>query len=499
MKQKEDLFRLIQSMSRSEKRYFTIEAKKWGTNETRYLELYNLINGMKVYDEEKLRKRFPRNLSADKNYLYEALLKNIRDFNRNGSCFARIRELIFDAKNLYKRGLYTQVENRLAEAKSLAVEVGDHLALLEINQLEPFISWHTNKDFIAHIKTLFKERKQIGKKLQDELEYTELSYLLSMAFKKGMDPASMPELEGPLSELKKLAGQPEKLDEVSDHGQRRLFQCLAIQAQMSGDHDTAAVFFEKVVDWWKGFQKYKTEEFSRYLVDISNLINAYYTIEAYDSVWAQIKRLEGEANDDTEVKGLVFLKATLFKILFFMNTGSVQNLAELGDSIADGLNQYHLNEGSRITLISNMAVYCFCCEDFQNCIEWCEKVIKQRNKSETRIKDQIGLQLLWLMSKIELDDVDEIENALRSTRRFLKQRKVLVEGNFEYLLFDLLKKLVPTFGRERTNHLECIRSRLQAADGQYQSIPLDLQELGEYWAESRISGKPIIEVIKEKT
>ncbi len=498
MKQKEDLFHLIQSMTKSEKRYFTIEANKWSKNDTRYLELYHQINGMKVYDEEKLKQRFPRNLSTDKNYLYEALLKNIRDFSRNSSCFARIRELIFDAKNLYKRGLYSQVENRLADAKSLAEEVGDHLALLEINRLETFISWYTNKDFIAHIKSLFQERKLIERKLQDEFQYTELSYLLSIAFKKEMDLDDTPELRGPLESLELLSSHPDQLDEVTDHGQRRLFQCLAIQAQMSGDHITAARYFEKTVDWWKGFKKYKEEEFSRYIVDVSNLINAYYKIDAFESVWEQIERLEGEMNDDMEVKGLVFLKATLFKILFFMNTGSVQDLSALGERIEEGLKKFQLNEGSRITLISNMAVYCFCCQDFEQCILWCEKVIKQRNKPETRIKDQIGLQLLWLMSIMEGDVIEDIENALRSTRRFLKQRNVLEPDCFELFLFNLLKDLLPLYGRERTAHFKKIKDELTDSETIYQNIPLDIQEVGQYWAESSLTGEPIMDIIRKK-
>lgn len=499
MKHKEDLFHLIKSMSRSEKRYFKIEASRWKNNETRYLELYELLNGMNVYDEDKLKQRFPRNLSADKNYLYEVLLKNIRDFRRSGSCFVRIRELIFDAKNLYKRGLYAQVENRLAEAKNLAKEVGDHLALLEINQFEPFISWHTNKDFITHIKSLFEERRAIEQRLKDEIKYTEWSYLLSMAFKKEMSLDEMEELEEPLEVLQSIATDKGRLAKVKDHARRRLYQCLAIHAQMSGDHTTAATYFEQVVNWWKDYKKYKSEEFSRYIVDVSNLINAYYKIEAFDEVWTQIERLEGEANDDMEVKGLVFLKATLFKILFFLNTGAIQDLSKLSKVIEAGLKKYQLNEGSRITLISNMAVYCFCCEEFSECIDWCEKVIKQRSKSETRIKDQLGLQLLWLMSKIEIDEVDDVENAFRSTYRFLKQRHAFEEEHFEFILYHLLKNYVSLFGREKKEHLGAIRDELQLLVQQKApNIPLDLHELGQYWAESRLGKTPIMEVIKKK-
>ncbi len=499
MKHKEDLFHLIKSMSKSEKRYFTIEASKWGNSETKYLELYQFINGMKSYDEEVLKKKFPKNLSADKNYLYESLLKNLRDFKRNSSFYSRIRELIMDAKNLYKRGLYSQVENRLVEAKSLAMEIGDQLALLEINKLEPFISWHTNKDFIQHINTLFDERKQIQSSLNAEFKFTELSYLLSMVFKKGVSLEEWLESHPDLQKMMEIISKPDQSVKVDYHAKRRLHQCNAIHAQMSGEHERASASFAEVVDWWKDYKKYKSEEFSRYVVDVSNLINAYYKIEAFDKVWEQIERLEEEATDDIEVKGLIFLKTSIFKILFFLNTGKAEDLNQLGEKINHGLSKYQLNEGSRISLISNMAVYGFCCENFDKCIEWCEKVTKQRNKSETRIRDQVGLQLLWLMSKIELDNIDEIENAFRSVRRFLKQKEVFEEGRFEYTFFHLLKNLAPLFGRERTAHWGKIKEELSNTILQAETaVPLDLNELGVYWAESRSNGKSILEIIRHQ-
>ena len=47
-----DLFDLIHSMSRNEKRYFTVEAKKSGSKSSNYLRLFNALNAMEEYDEE---------------------------------------------------------------------------------------------------------------------------------------------------------------------------------------------------------------------------------------------------------------------------------------------------------------------------------------------------------------------------------------------------------------------------------------------------------------
>ncbi len=71
MRSKEDLFQLVQAMSKSEKRYFVLDAKKSGRTDSRYLNLFDAINDMEDYDEEPLKKRYAANLSSDKAYLNE--------------------------------------------------------------------------------------------------------------------------------------------------------------------------------------------------------------------------------------------------------------------------------------------------------------------------------------------------------------------------------------------------------------------------------------------
>ena len=78
---------------------------------------------MDEYDEIKLKKKFAKTLHADKSYLYEAILRSMRDYRSASSRAARIKEMILDYKYLYERGLYRQSDERLQEAKELATEL----------------------------------------------------------------------------------------------------------------------------------------------------------------------------------------------------------------------------------------------------------------------------------------------------------------------------------------------------------------------------------------
>ena len=70
MKGKDDLYRLIKAMSKSEKRYFSIDANKSGKEGAKYLKLFRAINDLEEWDDVKLKKKFKTNLSSDKKYLY---------------------------------------------------------------------------------------------------------------------------------------------------------------------------------------------------------------------------------------------------------------------------------------------------------------------------------------------------------------------------------------------------------------------------------------------
>ena len=119
------------------------------------------------YDEAKLKKKFAKSLPSDKAYLYEAILSSMRDYRSSKSKVAQIKEMILDSNYLYERGLYDQCEERLDDAKALALELDEQLELLEINKLERILVWNKKESYMmsiqctCQIKRKLKECKQV--------------------------------------------------------------------------------------------------------------------------------------------------------------------------------------------------------------------------------------------------------------------------------------------------------------------------------------------------
>ncbi|MEL6867440.1 MAG: hypothetical protein AAFP19_23645, partial [Bacteroidota bacterium] len=149
----DDLFQLIQSMSKQEKRYFKLQAsmhRSKGNNN--YLRLFEAIDRQTAYDEDKIRKKFEgeaflRQLHVAKNYLYKLIINSLRLYQEahNEDKFPL---LMRNAQILYSKGLYKQSEKMLEKARKLALENERYLQLLEVFRWKHH-NIHSKSDFKA--------------------------------------------------------------------------------------------------------------------------------------------------------------------------------------------------------------------------------------------------------------------------------------------------------------------------------------------------------------
>jgi hypothetical protein len=124
MKQQEYLFELVQSLSKSEKRYFKLHSNLVSGSKS-YLNLFEKLESSKEYDERKLLKRTridKKKLSVAKNYLHEQVLKSLRNFHSSISIRSRIHALLLNVEILYRKGLIMPGYKELKKARSLALK-----------------------------------------------------------------------------------------------------------------------------------------------------------------------------------------------------------------------------------------------------------------------------------------------------------------------------------------------------------------------------------------
>lgn len=498
MKSKEDLFHLIHALSRSEKRYFTLDAQKSGRRGSKYLDLFQAINAMEEYDEDKLKKKFPRHLPSDKAYLYEAILRSMRDYRSVRSYSARIKELILDFKYLYERGLYSQASVRLEEAKELAAELDDQLALLELNREERTLVLTTRKDYDTVLQQLIAEKEALFGTLSREFEYLDAGYRLLIEIKRNPHLSEEEKKKRIASQFRTEMLAAENMPQTP-YSQRLYFQCVALYSQLMGDHQQMADYFGKVVHWWQeNSGKFKQDEFNRYVADISNLLNAYAVTGRYDRIPALVALLEKEEVSNVHDEGVVFHRAAIYKLMYHINTGRPEGVEALVHSIDQGLGRYSINLGTQLVLLFNTALLLFMQEKFSDCASWCRRITKGIRTS-SRQDIQSAAHLLYLIAIFETGEPEEVDNALRSVYRFFSRQTGTDKEGFAYRVIDYFRKLANAPVREMDDWLEHFRAYLRdLRTDQTVNVPLGLDELLFLWAESRLEGKTILAVVRQK-
>lgn len=496
MKTKEDLFHLIKALSKSEKRYFTLDAQKSGRKGSRYLELFQAVNDMDDYNEALLRERFGANLPSDKSYLYEAIMRSMRDYHSARSLSARIKELMLDARFLYERGLFDQAERRLGEAGELALGLDDQFALLEINvQKRHLVKSIRRKDYKQELQELIEDKDKNLNSVNLELRFLDIADELFVEILQHFELKDEAERQKLRQRFAHLTQLPEPGD--SAKGQWRYLLCMAMYHQLLGEFDKVFEYYSRVVDWWDQHPKYKKEDFYLYIIDVSNLLHAYSVREQYERIPAVLDKLEQEEPDSLHARSLLFQKSAVYRLMYLINMGVSDGVDRFVYELEKGLEKYEIKAGTRNALIVNVSILLFVQGRYKACANWAQKLI--RDKSGARADIRNGAWILQLMAAFGFADVDRMESILRATYRYFAKAGAAKEGSFDYRMLDFARKLSQVSPSEEKKLLVEWRAWIEElrATGPGK-VSMGLDELALYWLNSRIDKTTVAEQIRRQ-
>ncbi|MCB9361280.1 MAG: hypothetical protein H6588_08265 [Flavobacteriales bacterium] len=177
------VFELIKSLSKAEKRHFKIYAKRnQAIKSIFFVELFDILDKMPNYDEQKINQKLPElkgnSLSNHKAHLYEQVLISLRLLHHK-EIDVRIKELISFADILHKKGLYKQSLLQLEKAKLLAEKNNNNVLKLEIVENEKLIeSRYITRSDKNRATSLVEESRKISQTLQNESEWSNLALQL---------------------------------------------------------------------------------------------------------------------------------------------------------------------------------------------------------------------------------------------------------------------------------------------------------------------------------
>ena len=167
-----DLFKLIKSMSSSEKRYFTVFVSAFEKKNKTNLKLFTAIDKQKEYNEKALKTKFKnesfvKHFAVVKNNLFKVILKSLRLYHADSHPV----EIVNQYKDNYiillmNKGLADLASAQLAKAIKVAEENNLHKNTWELDAFEKFnILWWIKQ---KQITTFTKQKPNNSFKLANK-------------------------------------------------------------------------------------------------------------------------------------------------------------------------------------------------------------------------------------------------------------------------------------------------------------------------------------------
>lgn len=201
-KPKEDLFRIIEAMTPSEKRYFKIHFASEGIVLT---ELFDYLNAQEDYDEAQVKNHFSqkiaRNYKVYKSQLQQLLLKSLQAYHSQNRIRSKIRMGLEEIDILTDKQLFDIALQRLQRIKRLCHKYEEFTYLIEITRREYFLN-HLSVDLPGLSELpLYDTVNQSLQHLRRQNMLTHLSNELMDLVRKSETRSLVPEEQKSLEQL----------------------------------------------------------------------------------------------------------------------------------------------------------------------------------------------------------------------------------------------------------------------------------------------------------
>ena len=121
----EPLHALIHSLTKTEKRYFTLTAEMQ-KGQKEYLQLFKVLGSSKIFNDslvKLLKDKYPNSsIEPARKHLYSVIMKSLRHFENEKDIEIKLINLLQDARLLHNKGLVEASFELLQKAKEIAIE-----------------------------------------------------------------------------------------------------------------------------------------------------------------------------------------------------------------------------------------------------------------------------------------------------------------------------------------------------------------------------------------
>tara|TARA_R110000796_G_scaffold252619_2_gene388838 strand:+ start:85481 stop:87025 length:1545 start_codon:yes stop_codon:yes gene_type:complete len=503
---KDSLFVLIKSLSKSEKRQFKLYVGRLGVNtDAKFLALFNLLDKVKDYNEKIIletgivKKAQLSNLKA---HLYKQILVSLRLNPVNQNIRVQIREQLDFATILYQKGLYKQSLKILDKAKATAIENEEKNIAYEIVELEKLIeTQYITRSIPDRADELAIQAKELSAQNVMTSKLSNLSLqlygqMLKMGYVRSDDDYQFVKkyFESHLPKYKiENLGFREKLWLYKAY----LWYSFLIQDFLS--------CYKYASKWSDLFYDHKEMIYLNpvfYLKGNNYLLESLFYVRYSSQFKEVLEKLEQTINEkefphNDNVASLSFLYINSNKLNLHFLDGTFDKGVYLVKIIEYGISKHRdrIDEHHVMLFYYKIACLYFGMGDNKTCIQYLKKIINNKNL-KMREDLMCFARVLSLVAHYEAGMDYHLEIQLKSTYKFLLKMNDLHAVQKEMIKF--LRGLGEIYPNDLKNEFQKLYDQLKKyEDHPYEKrafLYLDILS----WLESHLQNKPVAQIIKEK-
>lgn len=500
------LFQLIHSLEKSEKRHFKLYIKRSsGKADLKIVQLFDAIDRLKEYDERLLLKKLPGTekpqLSNLKTHLYKELLASLRLLKSSDSIDLQLNEQFDYAHILYKKGLFLQSLKILERAKETARANQKFNFLTMVIALEKRIeTLHITGSMQDKVEQLSREALEVIERIDSAARLSNLSMQMYSWFITNGHARNEKDEIG-VKEFFKKNLPAIHWQEAGFYERLYLYQSYSWYAFIRQDFIMYYRYAQKWLDLFHEHPLMIRVETGHYIKGLHTLLNAHFDLRNYTKFAATLAEFEAYAETDRvrqhenfRVQAFIYISSAKINQHFML--GTFKEGLSLVPDIEKQLEEYAIFiDMHRVMVVTyKIATLYFGSGDYATCIDYTQKIIN--DTIHLRMDLQCYSRLLHLMAHYELGNFDLMEYLTKSVYRYFARMENLTVVEEEIFKFLRQSFRLPRSGvraelekfLQKVKHLE--KNRFETRAFAY----LDIIS----WIESKVYGKSMGEVIREK-
>ena len=431
MKPSIELFKLIQSLSKSEKRFFKMSSSLQ-SGDKNYLKIFDIIEKQEEYDEEEIKKIFKnevfiKHLPSEKNHLYKLILKSLRSFYSEQSISSILKQEIKNVEILYNKALYKECEKFVSRAKILAEENEKFYYWFEL------ISWqkrlleeaYEEGEFTTNLDDLIAEEELVIAKLRNLAEYQIIYSKINFIFRSGGFTRNEYErkIVDDIADYHLIKG---KNTAISTRAASMCYYIKGLCAATNRNFEDSFQFFNRTREILDNNPKIKEDSQQRYVLTLLHLLRCYIDAKNFEkaqSLIAEIRSLpDKKAFNSIDIYVKIISNTFNQELNLLLKMGEFVKAIALLPEVDKQFKLYEdkISKEQELYLIYNKAYCYFGVGEYKKSLSFLIEVL---NDNEQNLRQDIYSfsRILNLIIHFELENYDYLEYVIKSTNRYLSK------------------------------------------------------------------------------